>query len=103
MLLLDIVWPAPLARSETVTFTLLRPPLGAFTMIWNDSYSPFPAYSWASVPPPAASEGPTRCRLGAVHTIGPLCALAIPARNDTDNTYKARFELKTRLIINILK
>ena len=103
MLLLDIVWPAPLIKSETVTFTFVRPLPGACTPIWNDSYSPFPAYSSAKVPVPAGSDGLTRCRLGMTHTIGPLCALAIPANRIANKTYKARFDLKTRLVINILE
>src|SRR5579864_728690 len=93
-LLFKIVWPLELVRSETETFTLLSPPLGAFTIIWNDSYSPFPAYSWACVPLPAASDGPTRCKLGATQMIG-LWALAIPAdRSKTANVCKTKLEWK---------
>ena len=35
------------------------------------------------------------------HTIGPLWALAIPANKGAAKTYNIRFDLKTRLIIQI--
>src|SRR5579864_104404 len=80
-LALEMTPPEVFVKFVTDTFTFDKPPLGARTTIWKDSYSPLPAASCACVPLPAGSDGPTLCRLGTTHTMGPLCAFAVPGKD----------------------
>src|SRR5215472_10610492 len=69
-LFFEMTCPFGPCRSETVTFTLLRPLDAPFATIWKDSYSPRAAEMRASGLLPAGSVMPTRFKLGAVQTTG---------------------------------
>src|SRR5438067_8453792 len=77
----EIVWPEGPVRSATVTLTLVSA-VGALTTIWKDSDSPLAAESCATVPLPAGSDCPTRCRLGAIQTDGP-CATRLTVKAES--------------------
>jgi hypothetical protein len=77
-----IVAPLGPVRFDAVILTFVRPPAGAFTMIWVSTYSPRPPERLTEEVVPGASLGPTLTRPGATHVLNAEfdCVVPVPLR-----------------------